>query len=134
MKTDGSGNEGSGEVVPEERSSDPSPKRRVTVDEALAHLAGPERKTFATVFKHGSLQVEIYSPQQIDPQQPHLRDEIYVVVQGKGDYISAAGRQPFEPGDFLFAPAGEVHRFENFTDDSVFWVFFYGPEGGESEP
>jgi mannose-6-phosphate isomerase-like protein (cupin superfamily) len=107
-------------------------KRRVTVDEALAHLAGPESKTFATAFSHGSLQVDIYSPQKVDPQQPHSRDEVYVVVQGSGEYISAAGRQPFEQGDFLFAPAGEVHRFENFSDDAVFWVLFYGPEGGEA--
>src|SRR5262249_56330693 len=103
------------EVGSGERTGHPSRKRRVTVDEALAHLAGPESRTFATVFTHGSLQVEIYSPQKVDPQQPHSRDEIYVVVQGKGDYTSAAGRQPFESGDFLFAPAGEVHRFENFT-------------------
>jgi mannose-6-phosphate isomerase-like protein (cupin superfamily) len=109
-----------------------TPKRRVTVDEALAHLAGPESKTFATVFTHGTLQVEIYSPQKIDPQQPHSRDEVYVVVQGTGEYVSAAGRQPFEQGDFLFAPAGEVHRFENFSEDAVFWVLFYGPQGGEA--
>jgi len=133
MQTGGSDDEAPGEVGSGERTAHPSRKRRVTVDEALAQLAGPESRTFATVFTHGSLQVEIYSPQKVDPQQPHSRDEIYVVVQGKGDYTSAAGRQPFEPGDFLFAPAGEVHRFENFTDDSVFWVFFYGPEGGESE-
>ena len=39
-----------------------------------------------------------------------------------------------EPGDLLFVPAGTVHRFEGFTDDLAVWVFFYGPEGGESEP
>jgi len=111
----------------------PSLKRRVTVDDALAHLSGAESKTFATVFTHGSLQVDIYSPQKIDPQQPHSRDEVYIVVQGSGEYISSAGRQPFEAGDFLFAPAGEVHRFENFSDDAVFWVLFYGPEGGEAK-
>ena len=117
---------------PESMQTGGGPKRRVTVDEALGHLAGPESKTFATVFTHGSLEVEVYSPQKIDPQQPHTRDEVYVVVQGSGEYISAAGRQPFEQGDFLFAPAGEVHRFENFSDDAVFWVLFYGPEGGEA--
>jgi hypothetical protein len=26
-----------------------------------------------------------------------------------------------------------VHRFEDFTEDFLVWVFFYGPEGGESE-
>ncbi|MDQ3378133.1 MAG: cupin domain-containing protein, partial [Actinomycetota bacterium] len=35
------------------------------------------------------------------------------------------------PGDALFVPAGVEHRFENFTDDLVAWVVFYGPEGGE---
>jgi hypothetical protein len=29
-------------------------------------------------------------------------------------------------------PAGVVHRFEEFSNDVVVWVFFYGPEGGES--
>jgi|SRR5215469_347838 len=110
-----------------------APKRRVTVEDALDHLSGPERKTFATVFTHGTLQLDIYSPQKIDRQQPHSRDEVYIVVQGSGEYISAAGRQPFQQGDFLFAPAGEIHRFETFTDDAVFWVLFYGPEGGEAE-
>lgn len=34
-------------------------------------------------------------------------------------------------GDVLFAPAGIEHRFENFSDDFVTWVIFYGPVGGE---
>jgi hypothetical protein len=38
---------------------------------------------------------------------------------------------PFGPSDFLFAAAGISHQFENFTDDLVVWVIFYGPEGGE---
>jgi mannose-6-phosphate isomerase-like protein (cupin superfamily) len=126
------GNEPSSMKSEIEEAGGSAPKRRVTVDAALAQLAGPASKTFATVFTHGSLQVEIYSPQKIDPQQPHSRDEVYVVVQVTGEFISAAGRQRFEQGDFLFAPAGEVHRFENFTDDAVFWVLFYGPEGGET--
>jgi hypothetical protein len=25
-----------------------------------------------------------------------------------------------------------VHRFENFSDDLVVWVVFYGPDGGEA--
>ena len=26
------------------------------------------------------------------------------------------------------------HRFEEFSDDFLVWVFFYGPEGGEVDP
>ena len=66
-----------------------------------------------------------------DPQQPHTRDELYVVVAGSGRFVNGDERHAFEPGDVLFVPAGVVHRFEEFTDDLVVWVVFYGPEGGE---
>ena len=60
------------------------------------------------------------------------RDEVYVVAQGRGEFVSDQGRQSFGPQDLLFAPAGIAHRFENFTDDLIVWVMFYGPEGGEA--
>jgi mannose-6-phosphate isomerase-like protein (cupin superfamily) len=47
-------------------------------------------------------------------------------------FLNGGRRQPFGPGEVLFAPAGVEHRFEDFTDDFVTWVFFYGPEGGEA--
>jgi mannose-6-phosphate isomerase-like protein (cupin superfamily) len=103
-----------------------------TVDQALARLPSPEGKRFATVFQHGSLLVEIYAPRGTDPQQPHTRDEAYIVIQGKGEFVCGETRQPFGPGDFLFAPAGVAHRFEDFSEDFAVWVLFYGPEGGES--
>jgi mannose-6-phosphate isomerase-like protein (cupin superfamily) len=28
------------------------------------------------------------------------------------------------PGDFLFVPAGVVHRFVNFTEELLLWVLF----------
>ena len=107
-------------------------KRKVTVAEAEACLPGPKGERFAPVLEHGSLVVEIYAPRGVDPQQPHTRDEAYVVVRGSGDFINGGSRQNFGPGDFLFVPAGVEHRFENFADDLIVWVIFYGPEGGEA--
>lgn len=110
--------------------------KRVTIEEGLARLPTPEGKRFATVFKHGTLLVEVYAPRGRDPQQPHARDEIYVVARGSGEFVSGEGeaeRVPFGPNDFLFAAAGVPHRFENFTDDLALWVLFYGPEGGEAD-
>ena len=107
-------------------------KRRVTVAEAMAGLPTPEGKLFITVLEHGSLAVELYAPRGVDPQQPHTRDEAYVVVRGSGEFINGESRQSFVEGDFLFAPAGVEHRFVNFTDDLIVWVIFYGPEGGEA--
>ena len=106
-------------------------RRRVTLEEAMARLPGPEGARFAPVLEHGSLLVEIYAPRGHDPQEPHTRDEVYVVVQGSGLFVYGAITTPFGPGDVLFVPAGIVHRFEDFTDDLAVWVFFYGPEGGE---
>ena len=106
-------------------------KRRVTLEEALSLLPAAGGQRFRTVLEHGSLQVEIYAPRGTDPQQPHTRDEAYIVMQGKGEFINGESRERFGPGDFLFVPAGVEHRFVDFTDDLTLWVIFYGPEGGE---
>ncbi len=102
------------------------------IADALARLPGPRGERSVAVFEHGSLLVKVYAPRSSDPQTPHTRDEAYVVAQGKGEFVCGGSRQRFGPGDFLFAAAGEVHRFENFTDDLAVWVLFYGPEGGET--
>jgi len=103
-----------------------------TVAQALEHLPVPAGERFASVFKHGSLLVEIYAPRVTDPQKPHTRDEIYVVASGTGEFLCRDTRQSFGPTDLLFVAAGVPHRFENFSDDLVVWVLFYGPEGGEA--
>lgn len=86
---------------------------------------------FVTLLAHGSLVVEYYKPDKIDRQQPHKRDEVYVVTSGSGTFVYDGERTPFKSGDLLFVPAGVDHRFENFTDDFATWVLFYGPVGGE---
>ena len=106
-------------------------KAHLSVVQALRRLDDKDGVRFATVFEHGSLQVEIYAPRGHDPQTPHTRDEIYVVAQGTGTFFDGEARRAFQAGDLLFAPAGSVHRFEDFTDDLAVWVMFYGPEGGE---
>jgi len=103
----------------------------LTVADGLSKLPGPKGERFAELFKHGTLSVELYAPRGKDPQKPHTRDEVYVVVSGSGDFIAGKERTKFNAGDMLFVAAHEEHRFENFTDDLAVWVFFYGPEGGE---
>lgn len=105
--------------------------RLVNAAEALERVSGSHAERFQEVFRHGSLQVEVYAPVGTDPQSPHTRDEAYVVIRGRGTFVSDAGRQEFGPGDFLFAPAGVAHRFEEFSEDFAVWVLFYGPSGGE---
>lgn len=103
---------------------------RLTPNDAQAALRSA-RAEFVQLFRHGTLEVEWYEPRGTDKQKPHSRDEVYVVVRGTGWFVCGLSRQPFEPGEVLFAPAGAEHRFEAFSDDFATWVFFYGPEGGE---
>ncbi len=103
-----------------------------TVADNLKLLPTPEGKRFVELFKHGTLSVELYAPRGIDAQTPHSRDEIYVIAVGTGKFRQEQYADvKFVPGDVLFVPAGVEHRFVDFSDDFVTWVFFYGPEGGE---
>ena len=86
---------------------------------------------FVTLFRQGTLEVEIYRPVGVDKQKPHAKDELYVVIAGSGTFVHGGQRTPFQAGDTLFVRAGVRHRFEDFTPDFATWVFFWGPEGGE---
>lgn len=103
---------------------------RLTIEAALAAIPADAR--FVTLFRHGRLEVEIYRPVGRDEQQPHRRDELYVIAAGRGMFSCDGERRPFVAGEVLFVPAGVPHRFEDFSDDFSAWVFFYGPDGGEA--
>lgn len=102
---------------------------RVTLAEALSRLPGSSGERFASVIEYGTLTVEIYAPRGADPQMPHTRDEVYVVISGTGWFVSGPDRHRFGAGDVLFVPAHVPHHFEEFTDDVVVWAIFCSPQG-----
>jgi mannose-6-phosphate isomerase-like protein (cupin superfamily) len=104
----------------------------VTLAEALSKGPAPSGNLAVPIFSRGSLAVELYTPVGHDPQKPHSRDELYFVASGKGFFSDGERRCPVETGSFLFVPAGQFHRFEDFSTDFIVWVVFYGPEGGEA--
>lgn len=104
---------------------------QVSVNEALNQLGKSGVKLFEKVMEHGTMSVEIYRPVNTDLQTPHKQDELYVVIKGNGEFLNGGERASFSPGDVLFVQAGVEHRFENFSDDFLTWVIFYGPESGE---
>lgn len=103
----------------------------VTKNDALQELAS-KSELFTNLFKHGTLELEVYKPDKEDLQKPHNRDEVYIIISGSGTFFNNGKRVQFSEGDFLFVPAGIEHRFENFSDNFSTWVLFYGPIGGES--
>jgi mannose-6-phosphate isomerase-like protein (cupin superfamily) len=105
-------------------------RRALRMADWLASLPA-DAERYAIALEHGTLEVGVYAPRNEDPQSPHTRDEVYVVVHGRGLFHRGDAVAPFGPGDLLFVAAGETHRFEAFSEDFAAWVIFYGPEGGE---
>ena len=110
--------------------SDADTGARVALAEVLARIPTVGVRS-TEAFRHGSLLVKVYAPRGHDPQTPHKQDEVYIVMTGSGRFITGAETRAFGPGDMLFVAAGVPHRFEDFSDDLVLWVVFWGPEGGE---
>jgi mannose-6-phosphate isomerase-like protein (cupin superfamily) len=102
-----------------------------TVADMLARLPGPAGERYVSALERGSRTIELYAPRGTDPQQPHTRDEVYVVVRGRGQFRCGDDRHAVGTGDVLFVPAGVAHRFEDFSDDLTVWGIFFGPAGGE---
>ena len=61
-----------------------------------------------------------------DDQSPHTEDEIYVVTAGRAAIVTPDDRREVGPGDVIFVPAGEEHRFVDITEDLALLVVF-GP-------
>jgi mannose-6-phosphate isomerase-like protein (cupin superfamily) len=106
-------------------------RRPLRMADWLTALPPADQEQYAIALEHGTLEVGVYAPRGEDQQSPHTRDELYVVVHGHGLFRRGDVVVPFGPGDVLFVPAGEAHRFERFSDDFAAWVIFYGPDGGE---
>src|SRR5882757_5203360 len=78
----------------------------------------------AEAFVDGDLEVRFTPKPTKGMQTPHQRDELYLVASGGGRYRVENTVTKVGTGDLLFAAAGVVHGFEDFTDDFAIWVIF----------
>jgi len=108
--------------------------RVIHLAEAQAAIPGPAGEHAVSFLQRGTLKAMLsigrFAPLP-RPTTPHTQDEIYIILSGRGVFFHDGKRDAFETGDLLFAAAGVEHRFEDFTEDTVVWVVFYGPKGGE---
>jgi mannose-6-phosphate isomerase-like protein (cupin superfamily) len=82
--------------------------------------------------RHGTMRIGASMPQGVNVQTPHDQDELYIVASGRGDFVKNGARVAFAPGDAIFVEAGAEHHFENFSEDFITWIIFWGPKGGEA--
>lgn len=102
-------------------------------DSLILKIPGKNDERFTHVLRNNDVEIFLYSPKLKDNQQPHRRDEFYIVSAGTGTFVCDKMRTPFKRGDLLFAAAGKEHRFEDFSDDLSVWVIFYGNEIGSED-
>jgi mannose-6-phosphate isomerase-like protein (cupin superfamily) len=100
---------------------------QVTLAQASAHLSA--ESPFKIFFEQADdISIELYAPVGTDKQQPHERDELYIVASGHGTFSRGDEVVTFRSGDLLYVPAHVPHRFETFSEDFKTWVIFYGPK------
>jgi mannose-6-phosphate isomerase-like protein (cupin superfamily) len=58
-----------------------------------------------------------------DRQQPHDRDELYVVLEGRGVLTVEGEETTLDEGGAVFVRAGAEHRFSGYEGLSVLVVF-----------
>ena len=60
----------------------------------------------------------------IDDHEPHSRDELYHVVQGRGVLRVRDEDREVSPGSVVFVAAGVQHHFRSITEELAILVFF----------
>jgi len=74
----------------------------------------------------GTMSLGIYrlGAGEVDPQQPHAEDEIYIIVEGRGKIEVAGERRMVGPGDAIFVGASVDHRFVDIEESLTMYVIF----------
>jgi mannose-6-phosphate isomerase-like protein (cupin superfamily) len=65
-----------------------------------------------------------------DRQQPHADDEVYVVLEGRGELTIEGESVEVSEGKAVFVPAGAEHQFTGYEGLSVLVVFARPHERG----
>ncbi len=103
----------------------------MTVERAMTAVRDSDDGLYGVLFERGATEVGFYVPKGEDLQQPHDRDEVYIVLSGRGRFLLDGQEREFEAGEALFVPAGAEHRFVDFSEDFSTWVVFFAPDTGE---
>src|SRR5215510_7436766 len=62
-----------------------------------------------------------------DRQRPHLEDEVYYVISGRGTIRVAGEDRPVRTGSLVFVAAQVEHRFQHIDEDLRVLVFWAPP-------
>ena len=87
-----------------------------------------QNKRYISFLDEKSISAGIYElrTQDEDRQQPHLKDEIYFILNGESRFEIGDQSTNLKQGDVLFVRAGVDHKFVDITKDLRTLVWFSG--------
>jgi mannose-6-phosphate isomerase-like protein (cupin superfamily) len=108
----------------------PSEFQTAELDDAIATAQAAPDSYAARVIHSELLSVGLYllPAGGTDGQSPHLEDEVYYAVRGRGMLRVGADDHPVQPGTLLFVPATVVHFFHDISEELALVVFWAPPE------
>ena len=70
---------------------------KIRIADVLPKIPGPPNAVWpegvrsAVGLEHGSMQLRLFAPGAVDRQQPHTRDELYVIAAGSAECVVERG-------------------------------------------
>jgi mannose-6-phosphate isomerase-like protein (cupin superfamily) len=97
----------------------------------LANLAaerGESGRLYWEFLNEPGIRAGLYSLEAgaADPQQPHSRDEVYHVIEGRGRFRVGDEDRLVKAGSILYVGAGLEHRFHSIEEALTILVVFGG--------
>src|ERR1700682_6298705 len=74
-----------------------------------------------------SVGLAIWPKGKPDRQKPHLEDEVYYVISGRGTIRVAGEDRTVKPGSLVFVARGVEHHFHDIEEDLRVLVFWAPP-------
>ena len=94
-------------------------------DIAAAQARLRERGGYEIIHGSAGLEIGVYvlvAPEP-DHQQPHVDDEVYIVLEGRGTLEIEGEQLELREGQATFVPAGAEHQFVGYEQLSVLVIF-----------
>jgi mannose-6-phosphate isomerase-like protein (cupin superfamily) len=97
-----------------------------SLEEARAEVQRRTGELYLEFLRRDSMSCGLYvlEPGADDPQDPHLEDEVYLVLGGRAQLTVAGRAQPVGPGSVVFVARTVPHRFHDITERLSVLVFF----------
>lgn len=98
------------------------PARRLT-----QNIVGGSSPIQATNFAMGHVTLEPRGGQV--PWHNQEQEEIYFIVEGRGEICLGEERQDIRTGQAVYIPSGVFHQLTNTGDSPMRMIYVYGPAG-----